>query len=72
MKTVPDKTYLGDGAYCSFDGYSLVVTTENGIEIQNEVHMEPQVFEALLRYAERCFNVEIKIRKPAPHVGEEL
>jgi len=49
-----DKTYLGDGCYVSFDGFSLWLTTEDGISVQNTVCLEPQVYRALLRYATEC------------------
>lgn len=51
--TIIGKEYLGDGAYVAFDGYALVLTTENGIETTNEIVLEPDVFAALLAYAER-------------------
>ena len=44
----PNKTYIGDGVYTDFDGYYLVLTTENGIEVTNQIALEPQVIEALL------------------------
>lgn len=47
------KEYLGDGAYVAFDGYALVLTTENGIEVTNAVVLEPDVYAALLTYVER-------------------
>ena len=46
------KQYLGDGCYVSFDGYSLVVTTENGMGAQNIVVMEPDVYASLRRFAQ--------------------
>ena len=47
----PLKQYLGDGVYADFDGFALVLTTEDGISAQNEIVLEPSVVEALLRYA---------------------
>jgi hypothetical protein len=44
------KEYLGDSVYVTFDGYMLTLTTSNGIEDTNTVHLEPQVYEALSRY----------------------
>ena len=35
------KVYLGDGAYVDFDGYALVLTTEDGISVTNTVVLEP-------------------------------
>ena len=47
------KEYLGDGAYVDFDGYALVLTTENGIHVTNRIVLEPEVYSALVRYVER-------------------
>lgn len=47
----PLKRYLGDGVYADFDGYALVLTTENGIDAQNTIVIEASVMESLLRYA---------------------
>ena len=46
------KTYLGDGVYAEFDGYHLVLTTENGIAVTNTVALEPAVYAAMTRYVE--------------------
>lgn len=50
------KTYIGDGAYAEFDGYSIVLTTENGISIQNRIVLEPEVWMNL----ERWVNTNLK------------
>jgi hypothetical protein len=47
------KAYLGDGAYVDFDGYALVLTTENGIRETNRIVLEPEVYAALLEYVAR-------------------
>ncbi len=46
----PERTYLGDGAYASFDGYQVWIETDNGIEITNRVALEKETFEALLQF----------------------
>jgi hypothetical protein len=46
------KQYLGDGVYVTNDGYSLILTAENGIEVTNTVYLDPQVYDALRRYVE--------------------
>lgn len=48
-----DKEYLGDGAYVANDGFSLILTTENGVSVQNEIYLEPDAVEALIRYHNR-------------------
>lgn len=44
--------YLGDGLYASFDGYHIWLRAprENG---DHEVALEPPVWAALVRYADR-------------------
>lgn len=46
------KSYLGDSVYVEFDGYGLVLTTENGYGPSNKVVLEPEVYAALLAFVE--------------------
>lgn len=48
-----EKVYLGDGVYSVFDGYHVVLTTENGISVSNTIFMEPRVMESLINYWKR-------------------
>jgi hypothetical protein len=50
----PEKRYLGDSVYASFDGYLLLLTTENGYEDdpRNRIGLEPEVIAALNDYVE--------------------
>lgn len=48
-----NKTYLGDGVYARFTGYDFVLTTENGIEVTNEIVVDGQILAALAAFAER-------------------
>lgn len=48
-----DKKYLGDGVYAEFDGYHIVLTTENGAEVTNTIFMEPAVFIQLKHYVDQ-------------------
>lgn len=47
------KVYLGDSVYAAFDGYHIVLTTENGYptDPSNTIALEPDVYTALMRYA---------------------
>jgi hypothetical protein len=45
------KVYLGDGCYADYDGWYIVLTTENGIETTNTIALEPSVLAALNNYA---------------------
>lgn len=50
-----NKVYLGDSVYAAFDGYHIVLTTENGYltDPSNTIALEPNVLAALNIYAER-------------------
>lgn len=48
------KTYLGNGMYVAYDGYYLILTTENGVEeITNVICMAPNAFSALLKFVKQ-------------------
>lgn len=44
------KRYLGDGVYADYDGFRVVLTTEDGISESNRIYLEPQVWNALRDY----------------------
>ena len=49
-----EKDYLGDSVYIEFNGYAIVLTTENGPEgPSNKIYMEPEVIEAMMRFLDR-------------------
>ncbi len=50
------KEYIGDGVYVDFDGWSIVLTAENGAEATDRIVLEPEVLAALLRYVEKLRN----------------
>ena len=45
-----NRVYLGDGAYAEYDGYSITLTTSNGIRDMNTVVLEPEVLAEFLRF----------------------
>jgi hypothetical protein len=48
------KQYLGDGVYIDFDGFHLILTTEDGVSVSNTIYIEfPSVFISLLEYCQR-------------------
>ncbi len=47
------KQYIGDAVYVDWDGFMLVLTTENGIEVTNMIYLEPSVWAQLLAYVQR-------------------
>ncbi len=44
------KEYIGDGVYADYDGYHIILTAENGIEVTNRIALEGQVVKSLERY----------------------
>ena len=48
-----NKEYLGDSVYAEFDGFGIVLTTENGEpdDPSNRITLEADTYEALMRYA---------------------
>jgi hypothetical protein len=54
MRDKTFKQYLGDSVYAKFDGYHIVLTTENGYpdDPRNTIALEPDVFDALNRYVD--------------------
>jgi hypothetical protein len=47
------KTYLADSVYVDYDGYYLVLTTDNGEGPTNTIYLEPAVWSELRHYVER-------------------
>jgi len=44
------KAYLGDSVYVDYDGYALILTTENGMGPSNTIYLEPSVYYSLFEY----------------------
>ncbi len=47
---LPPKRYIGDGVYIYHDGFSVVITTEDGIRATNRIVLEPEGVVALEGY----------------------
>lgn len=56
MRKNNNKIYLGDSVYASFDGYHIILTTENGYKPSNTIALEPEVLDALYLYVENLKN----------------
>lgn len=50
---IPKKAYLGDSVYASFDGWHIVLTTENGYGPSNTIALEGSVLSALMDYVKQ-------------------
>lgn len=59
----PEKTYLGDSVYCSFEGEFFTLTTENGMGATNTIHIEPEVLKNLLNYTTQIGAREREVKK---------
>ncbi len=59
IKTNKFKTYLGDSVYANFDGYHIILTTENGLpnDPSNRIALEPAVLVALNKYKEYLIEI---------------
>lgn len=62
------KTYLGDSVYAQFDGYHIVLTTENGLPSgpSNTIALEPAVLSALVRFRNDIYAPERTNAKEIP------
>lgn len=57
-KTLPPRVYLGDSVYARFDGFHVVLTTDNGEGPSNTICLEPNVLCALELFVKK-FKKEI-------------
>lgn len=46
----PQQRYIGDGVYASFDGYQIILETQNGHETTNRIALENEVLQELDQY----------------------
>ena len=59
-----EKVYLGDGVYAQNDGFGLMLTTENGISIENIIYLEPDTYQRLLDYMNKCTSETLNQTSP--------
>ena len=53
MTTEIPKEYIGDGVYVAFDGFMLILTTEDGSKVYNTIFLFPSVWKNLKDFAEK-------------------
>lgn len=61
MSGIP-KAYLGDSVYAEMDGGMIALTADG----TKTVYLEPEVFEALLVFAQVAYGVKITVEKSDP------
>lgn len=59
------KVYLGDAVYAQFDGFHIILSTEDGYRETNTVSLEAEVIESLLKFIETSYKVKINVEKIA-------
>ena len=59
------KEYLGDGVYGQFEKFSssIILTTEDGISVHNQIYMGANEVESFIRYAAKHFNLKPLLEK---------
>jgi hypothetical protein len=64
----PSDTYLGDGLYARFADGMIELRAPRAFQEKStdRVFLDPEVFEALLRFAERAYSVRITVEKGEP------
>ena len=57
---INEKEYLGDSVYARFDGYGIILTTENGVpgDPSNEIYLEPSVLGSLNQFVGRISSAD--------------
>ena len=52
--------YLGDSVYAEFDGYHIILTTNNGYhdDPRNRIALDPSVYRALMDYHHQLTTTE--------------
>jgi hypothetical protein len=56
------KSYLGEGVHVQYDGYHIVLTTENGVTTTNTIMLEPEVLNSLDRFTKKLREKSMKKR----------
>ena len=51
---MPDKLYIGDGLYASFDGFQIELRANSETDPTDKVYLEPSVMRSLIKYAALC------------------
>jgi len=50
---ISNKEYLGGAVYIEFDGHDYILTTDNGIDILNQIILDPITVEKLIKYIKK-------------------
>ena len=63
IKRYSEKMYIGDSVYVHFDGYHIILETNNGYpdDPRNRIGLEPSVFDNLEEYRKHIYEDADKI-----------
>jgi hypothetical protein len=68
-----DRVYLGDGVYSIFNGYQIILTTENGTLCQsNTIYLEPETIVNLLKQIDWVGFLKKSVNDPSIISSSEL
>jgi hypothetical protein len=57
------RQYLGDGVYINYDGYHVILTTEDGISTTNTIYLDPEVVMSVSHYFKQLVEHFESLRK---------
>jgi hypothetical protein len=61
-----DVQYLGDSVYAKYDGDCIELTTNDGTGSTNTIYLEPAVYDALVKFADRVKSRKSKFSEERP------
>lgn len=50
MSALQNKQHLGDGVYIDFDGFQVILTSENGVEVFDTIYLDADTLGSLLHW----------------------
>jgi hypothetical protein len=66
------RDYLGDGVYALFDGYGIWLHANDHLMPTDRIYLEPEVFDALKRFSDRCKSLADSQGRAAKDAGEPV
>jgi hypothetical protein len=66
------KRYIGDGVYVCFDGFNHWLTTEDGVRVTNEICLELEILNSLMKYLEQWRRRDMNREKLLEWLQEQL
>lgn len=65
-----NKQYIGDSVYADVNEYNqLVLTTEDGLSVDQRIYLEPETWKTLLKYAVDNWGIAKRMRDQEIHTA---